>query len=138
MRGYVLGVSLWLTSVGSDSALSRAAQSAPEMTCQAEGSLKRVSGVPEASGLVASRSTPGRLWVHNDSGKPEIFALDANGKVTGTIAVTGAHDAETLLAAPDGRLYIVTKGDTGEVALYRVPTSPAKAAAKGSREHSRR
>ena len=33
----------------------------------------------------------------------------------------GAHDAETLLAAPDGTLYIVTKGDTGPVAVYRFP-----------------
>jgi hypothetical protein len=32
----------------------------------------------------------------------------------------GAHDAETLLIA-DGRLYIVTKGETGPVALYRFP-----------------
>jgi hypothetical protein len=33
----------------------------------------------------------------------------------------GAHDAEALLVAPDARLYIVTKGDTGPVALYRFP-----------------
>ena len=33
----------------------------------------------------------------------------------------GAHDAETLLVTPDGGLFIVTKGDTGPVALYRFP-----------------
>lgn len=33
----------------------------------------------------------------------------------------GAHDAESLLVAPDARLYIVTKGDTGPVGLYRFP-----------------
>ena len=34
----------------------------------------------------------------------------------------GAHDAETLLVEPQtGILYIVTKGDTGPVALYRFP-----------------
>jgi hypothetical protein len=32
----------------------------------------------------------------------------------------GAHDAETLLIA-SGRLYIVTKGENGPVALYRFP-----------------
>jgi inorganic pyrophosphatase len=32
-----------------------------------------------------------------------------------------AQDAETLLVAPDGTLFIVTKGDTGPVALYRFP-----------------
>ena len=31
------------------------------------------------------------------------------------------HDAEALLITPDGRLYIVTKGETGPVALYRFP-----------------
>jgi hypothetical protein len=34
----------------------------------------------------------------------------------------GAHDAESLLVTPDGRLYIVTKGGTGPVALYRFPS----------------
>ena len=33
----------------------------------------------------------------------------------------GAHDAESLLVAADGRLHIVTKGDTGAVSLYRFP-----------------
>jgi hypothetical protein len=33
----------------------------------------------------------------------------------------GAHDAESLLVTPDGRLLIVTKGDTGPVSLYRFP-----------------
>jgi hypothetical protein len=34
----------------------------------------------------------------------------------------GPHDAESLLVAPDGRLHIVTKGDTGPVSLYRFPS----------------
>jgi hypothetical protein len=33
----------------------------------------------------------------------------------------GAQDAEALLATRDGTLYIVTKGETGGVALYRLP-----------------
>ena len=33
-----------------------------------------------------------------------------------------AHDAEALLVTDDGRLHIVTKGDTGPVSLYRFPT----------------
>jgi hypothetical protein len=36
----------------------------------------------------------------------------------------GAHDAETLLVAPDGTLFVVTKGDTGPIAVYRFPRSP--------------
>ena len=33
----------------------------------------------------------------------------------------GAHDAEALLVTPDGGLFIVTKGETGAVGLYRFP-----------------
>ena len=33
----------------------------------------------------------------------------------------GAHDAESLLITTEGRLHIVTKGDTGPVSLYRFP-----------------
>ena len=164
---------------------SAAFQATSAPTCKPAGSLMRLAGLPEASGLVASRATPGRLWAHNDSGTPEIFALDAKGKVAGRVAVSGAslqdweamasgacgkgtclyvadigdnsgkrqdvtvyripepsatggsvkvdgifvasypdggHDAEALLAASDGRLYIVTKGDTGDVSLYRFPS----------------
>lgn len=152
--------------------------------CKPASALMRLSGLPEASGLAVSRATPGRLWAHNDSGVPEIFALDARGRVLGRVAISGArvqdweaiaagpcpsgsclyladigdntgrrrsitiyripepsspggsvrvdaiyrasypdggHDAEALLAASDGRLYIVTKGDTGSVSLYRFP-----------------
>jgi len=155
-----------------------------DSSCKTVGSTMRVPELPEASGLAASRVTQGRLWAHNDSGKPEIFALGANGKVTGRVTLSGAtltdweamasgpcatgtclyiadigdntaarkeivvyrvpepekaggsapvngvfrasypdgaHDAEALLAAPDGTLYIVTKGDTGHIALYRFP-----------------
>ena len=35
----------------------------------------------------------------------------------------GPQDAETLLVAPDGGIYIVTKGSTGPIALYRFPRS---------------
>jgi hypothetical protein len=155
----------------------------PARACTPAGSLVPLSGLPEASGLAASRRTPGRLWTHNDSGQPVLFALDSRGTVTGQVRVAGArvddweaiavgacdggsciyigdigdndakrkritvyrvpepqqasgatamsdvfhatypdgaHDAETLLVA-DGRLYVVTKGETGPIALYRFP-----------------
>jgi hypothetical protein len=153
-------------------------------TCKQSGSLMRLAGLTEASGLVISRATPGRFWSHNDSGKPVVVSFDSKGNVTGHLAIggarvedweamttapcgsgsclfiadigdnsakraeitiyrvpepakpggsaqvdavirasypDGAHDAEALLASPDGTLYIVTKGDTGHVGLYRVP-----------------
>lgn len=165
-------------------AAGRDSQAGPSATCQPAGALMRVPELVEASGLVASRSKPGLLWAHNDSGRPELLALDLNGKVTGRVSVSGAsvvdweamasgpcgsgtclfiadigdneadrrditiyrvpepsspqgtarvdgvfrasypdgsHDAETLLIAPDGTAYIVTKGATGHVALYRFP-----------------
>ena len=152
-----------------------------------------LAGLSEASGLAVSRTTPGRLWSHNDSGKPAIVAIDSKGRVAGQVAITGAqvedweamssapcasgaclfiadigdndakrkeitiyrlpepqgtsgsakaeaiirasypdgaHDAEALLAAPDGTLYLVTKGDTGHVALYRVPRGANDGTAK--------
>jgi hypothetical protein len=33
----------------------------------------------------------------------------------------GAHDAEALFVLPDGGVYVVTKGETGPIALYRFP-----------------
>jgi hypothetical protein len=41
----------------------------------------------------------------------------------------GAHDAETLLVSGDGRLHVVTKGETGPVALYRFPANARSGAA---------
>ena len=35
----------------------------------------------------------------------------------------GPHDAEALLIGGDGRPYVVTKGDTGPIAIYRFPAS---------------
>ncbi len=158
-----------------------AAQSAG--ACTPSGALVPLPGLTEASGLAASRNVPGRLWSHNDSGQPVVFALDSRGGVSGQVRVTGAtvedweglavgpcgnrsclyigdigdnnanrkrvtiyrlpepeqpngtaavsevfhatypdgaHDAEALVVA-DGRLYIVTKGETGPVAIYRFP-----------------
>ncbi len=150
--------------------------------CVPSGTLARPAGLAEASGLAISKKVPGRLWAHNDSGKPILTALDERGSVTTQVAVTGAsvqdweavavgpcaaglclyigdigdnegkrsrvtiyraiepeassrtvaaeaihatypdggHDAEALLIA-NGRLYIVTKGDTGPIAIYRFP-----------------
>jgi hypothetical protein len=162
---------------------AQAKQTATE-PCRATGTLVPLDGVPEASGLAASRKHPGRLWTLNDSGQPQLTSVDAKGAVTGTVRLTGAslddwealavgpcpagsclfvgdigdndakrrritiyrlpepdaasgtapvsdvfhatypdgaHDAEALLVAGDGTLYIVTKGDTGPVALYRFP-----------------
>ena len=51
----------------------------------------RLQELPEASGLAASRRTPGLLWSHNDSGEPVVFALNATGAVKDRVRVTGAQ-----------------------------------------------
>lgn len=33
----------------------------------------------------------------------------------------GRHDAEAMLVLPDGAVYVVTKGETGPIAVYRLP-----------------
>jgi hypothetical protein len=159
-------------------------QPLPAPQCHADGPLATVAELPEASGLAASRRVTGRLWAHNDSGQPILFALDTRGSVTGRLRLSGAavedweamavgpcpagsclyvadigdndaerkritiyrveepsgseqsiavkdvfhatypdgaHDAETFLVTPNGDLFIVTKGDTGTVGLYRFP-----------------
>jgi len=59
-----------------------------------------------------------------------IYRVQEPSEAEGSVAVKdvfhatypdGAHDAETLLVTPDGGLFIVTKGDTGAVGLYRFP-----------------
>jgi hypothetical protein len=158
---------------------------AAALQCRTTAAMARLPGLAESSGLAVSRRVPGRLWTHNDSGEPILFALDARGTITSRLRLAGAgvqdweavavgpcpdgsciyvadigdndakrkritvyrlpephagvtgqvqvtdvfhatypdgpHDAETLLVTPDGTMSIVTKGDTGPVAVYRFP-----------------
>ncbi len=55
---------------------------------------------------------------------PEPDATNGSASVADVFHATypdGPHDAEALLVGGDGRLYIVTKGETGPVAIYRFP-----------------
>jgi hypothetical protein len=55
---------------------------------------------------------------------PEPGDSDATATVVESFNATypdGPQDAETLLVTPDGNLFIVTKGSTGHVALYKFP-----------------
>jgi hypothetical protein len=156
--------------------------------CRVDVSSVALPDVPEASGLAASRRTPGILWSHSDSGAaPVLVALDGHGKLKGKVRVSGAaladweevavgscgnsscvyladigdnrgtrkgisiyrvpeplptdpatgspeafhgvfpdgpQDAEAFFVEGNGDMFIVTKGDTGPVALYRFPSPP--------------
>jgi hypothetical protein len=49
----------------------------------------------ELSGLVLSRSQPGVLWTHNDSGdRPRVLAVAADGRLLGDVALTGAENVD--------------------------------------------
>ena len=88
--------------------------------------------VKESSGLVASRTSPGYYWTHNDSGDgPFIYSFGLNGKSSGVWRVTGASaiDWEDIAAGPGpiphrSYLYIGDIGDNNSiretVVVYRV------------------
>ncbi len=88
--------------------------------------------VTEASGLAASRSNPGTVWTHNDSGgAASLYALDSTGSIRATLSLTGAtnRDWEDMArgpgpaGAPDW-LYAGDIGDNGasrtSIRVYRV------------------
>lgn len=90
----------------------------------------------ETSGVAVSRSQPGLLWTHNDSGDgPVIYATNLDGADLGSYAVTRADavDWEDIAAGPcpdsNGQcLYVGDTGDNAErrasVQIYIVPEPP--------------
>lgn len=100
----------------------------PDTTCQASGPVVRVPGVTELSGLAVSRSVAGRLWAHNDSGPPALFALNADGAVTGRVELSGVtfQDWEAVAVGPCPAGSCVYAADIGDndgtrrrIAVYR-------------------
>ncbi|MGB3586594.1 MAG: hypothetical protein WBA23_08650 [Tunicatimonas sp.] len=72
----------------------------------------------EVSGLVASRSQPGMVWVHNDSGNPaEIYLLDSQAVVRATYVLgEDQRDWEDIAIGPgptQGTTYLYV-GDIGD------------------------
>ena len=100
----------------------------PEFTEGKERGKIASPAIIEASGVVASRSNKGVLWIHNDSGDspPRVFAVSATGADLGTynIADVEALDWEDI-AADEQYLYLADIGDNAEirpfVTVYRVP-----------------
>ena len=77
------------------------------------------------------------LWAHNDSGKPEIFSLDAKGTVTGRVSISGAtlEDWEALASTKASRLRTRTVSDCRSTFRWREP--PRNAAMSGLPRSSR-
>jgi hypothetical protein len=108
------------------------AQSAPQ--CRSGGPIVQLTGLSEASGIAASRRHSGRLWAHNDSGQPVLFALDHRGQVVGQTKLTAIKtqdwEATAVGPCPAGScLYIGDIGDNGasrkQITLYRLPEPDA-------------
>jgi hypothetical protein len=108
---------------------------APSPGCRVASGIVRLRDLPEASGVAASRRTPGVLWAHNDSGLPALIALNEHGSVIGRVRVTGAEvdDWEDIAVAscPQGScVYIGDIGDNGakrdHITVYRIPEPSPK------------
>jgi hypothetical protein len=123
--------------------LEDSATPAQQPACRVTGEIARLHELPEASGVAASRRTPGVFWAHNDSGEPVIVALDERGMATRRVRVAGAEvdDWEDIAVGPCPQgscVYIADIGDNGtrrdHITLYRVPEPAAQDAATKSAE----
>jgi hypothetical protein len=87
--------------------------------------------ITEASGIVTSRTYPGTLWVHNDSGDgPVVYAADIAGNHLGSFEIDApAFDWEDMAIGPGGEpdLDYLYLGDIGDnfhlrpfVTIYRI------------------
>jgi hypothetical protein len=76
------------------------------------------SVLPEVSGIVDGRATPGTFWVHNDSGdSARFYAINHQGSLLGTFPLTGAPSGDwediEIGAKPGGGNYLYL-GDVGD------------------------
>jgi hypothetical protein len=82
--------------------------------------------ITESSGLIPSRRARGTYWTHNDSGADTLFAMTANGNVSGQYQIKDAElqNWEDIASTP-GRLYIADIGNNDHsrntVHVYAVP-----------------
>lgn len=87
----------------------------------------------ELSGLVASRTRPGLLWTHNDSGgSARLYGVGEDGRARGELTVPGAENVDWEdIAARGDTLYVGDIGDNDaqrpNVTVYRVRESGAPA-----------
>jgi hypothetical protein len=87
----------------------------------------RSPAATEISGIVLSRSRPGVLWAHNDSGdSPRLLAFRTSGEPVAEVMLAGAEnvDWEDIATGRDGALLVGDIGDNqarrASVVVYRV------------------
>jgi hypothetical protein len=88
---------------------------------QAEGPHEtgrvRVKNLAEVSGLAASRQNPDVLWVHNDGGRKQVFAVTTEGTLIARVRVpVTLHDVEDIAIGPgpEKEVDYVYLGDIGD------------------------
>ncbi|HYW12697.1 MAG TPA: hypothetical protein VE871_12100 [Longimicrobium sp.] len=113
-----------------------------DAVCALDGAKRPLDDdINESSGVAASRAHAGTFWTHNDSGDPVVYAVDAQGRTTSRVRVTGAavEDWEDIALAPcpagGDCLYVADIGDNdarrASVTVYRVP-EPAPGASQSA------
>ena len=85
----------------------------------AAASVVRAGAITEASGLAASRTNPGVLWLVNDSGgEARVFALGIDGSLRCSLDLAGAsaEDFEDIAVGPgaDGKGFSLFIADIGD------------------------
>jgi hypothetical protein len=114
----------------------------PYQTVSVAGTVESTALV-ETSGIAASRTAPGVIWAHNDSGdNPNIYAIGPEGEDLGSFTIDGAvaFDWEDVAIGPGpdpdrSYLYVGDIGDNfrirqGQITVYRVlEPEPASMAA---------
>jgi hypothetical protein len=125
-----IGVAAFVQTASTRGAFS---QSCPQYSSPSSIGTVQNSVLTEASGLAASRQSPGVLWSHNDSlGANAVYALGLDGASLGTFTLSGssAIDWEDIAIGPgpaSGVDYLYV-GDIGDnfnirpnIRVYRVP-----------------
>ena len=127
-----LQIALTISATFFSTAVNAAGQEFVQAQLQRTGSIEG-RRMREASGVAVSRTYPGVLWTHNDSGDgPFIFAMNLEGRLLATFDVRGARarDWEDIALGPcpdmpGSCLYIADTGDNGRsrdhASIYIVP-----------------
>lgn len=100
--GLLLGLLAWLlTACGNDHTNNSDTAAHPLTQTSQPSQLHIIDNerIDEASGLAASHTNPGTLWIHNDSGSPAVvYAIDQQVHYRGQIRIQGidANDWEDM------------------------------------------
>jgi len=115
---------LWLactkaapTTAAADSALVPGDSACAQFDAPQSPGRIEDKAITEISGIAASRTHGGVLWIHEDSGRPaDVIAIDETGQTLATISMSGIKnlDWEDLAIGPCGDRSCLFVGDIGD------------------------